>query len=308
MYRKRGIISGKCLWYRIIFVILILSVNFSCWAEINSCACASETEIALGAMGEDIKELQSFLKRENLYTAEVSGTYDLLTVEAVKRFQKRNYLPITGRVDSITWQFLGQVMATTVSTTPPPGDLHVIIDTTYRQLIVLVDKYPFATFPVAIGKFETPTPVGDWKIISKGVWSGGFGTRWLGLSVPFGIYGVHGTNKPWSIGRRESHGCIRMFNRDVEKLYQWVKVGTPVHIMGDPFVGKRRLVRGEKGSDVMFLQKRLKQLGLYEMNTDGIFGFGTEQAVISFQKQNGLAVTGQIGWNEYVALRLLYEE
>lgn len=308
MYRKRGTISGKCLWYQIIFVILILSVNLCCWAEINSCACASETEIALGAMGEDIKELQSFLKRENLYTAEVSGAYDLLTVEAVKRFQKRNYLPITGRVDSITWQFLGQVMATTVSTTPPLGDLHVIIDTTYRQLIVLVDKHPFATFPVAIGKFETPTPVGDWKIISKGVWSGGFGTRWLGLSVPFGIYGVHGTNKPWSIGRRESHGCIRMFNRDVEKLYQWVKVGTPVHIIGDPFIGKRRLVRGEKGSDVMFLQKRLKQLGLYEMNTDGIFGFGTEQAVISFQKQNGLAVTGQIGWNEYVALRLLYEE
>ena len=260
------------------------------------------------AVGEDILELQSFLKKENLYTTELSGIYDFPTVEAIKHFQKRNYLPITGRVDANTWQFLGQVMATTVSTTPPPGDLHIIIDTKYRQLTVLVDKQPFATFPVAIGKLETPTPVGDWKIISKGVWSGGFGTRWLGLSVPFGIYGVHGTNKPWSIGRLESHGCVRMFNRDVEKLYQWVKVGTPVHIIGDPFIGKRRLVRGEKGSDVMFLQKRLKQLGLYESNTDGIFGYGTEQAVIKFQKKNDLTVTGQIGWKEYVAMGLLIEE
>ena len=46
-------------------------------------------------------------------------------------------------------------------------------------------------------------------------WGGGFGTRWLGLNVPWGIYGIHGTNQPWSIGTQASAGCIRMFNRHV---------------------------------------------------------------------------------------------
>ena len=295
---------------RVIFVIIVLSLELilSCRAASDRCACSPEIEITLGASGEDIRELQRFLKGENLFFQEPTGIFDLLTMEAVKGFQKRNSLAVTGKVDLSTWRVLGQLMATTVSTTPPPGDLRVIIDTDYLTLTVLVDKQPFASFPVAIGKRETPTPVGDWKFISKGQWSGGFGTRWLGLNVPFGIYGVHGTNKPWSIGRLESHGCIRMFNRDVEQLYRWVKVGTSVHIIGDPFMGRRRLVRGEKGSDIMFLQKRLKQLGLYDQNADGVFGYTTEQAVKKFQVQNSLSVTGQVGWKEYVIMGLLSEE
>ncbi len=285
-----------------------------CWqtalygAAPESCACQSETEITLGAIGEDIAELQRFLKNENLYNGLISGVFDAATMEAIKAFQRKNNLTVTGKVDLPTWQALGQSTATAVTTMPPPGDLRIIVDTTYLSLLVLVDQEIFASFPVAIGKRETPTPVGNWKVINKGQWSGGFGTRWIGLNIPFGIYGIHGTNKPWSIGRLESHGCIRMYNRDVEQLYRWVKIGTPVHIIGDPFMGRRRLVKGEKGGDVMYLQKRLKQLGLYDQGTDGIFGYATEQAVKKFQQQNRLPVTGQIGWREYVAMGLLSEE
>jgi hypothetical protein len=43
-------------------------------------------------------------------------------------------------------------------------------------------------------------------------------------------YALHGTDKPESIGRSVSHGCVRLRNEDIEQLYQMVSVGTPVFI------------------------------------------------------------------------------
>jgi len=52
------------------------------------------------------------------------------------------------------------------------------------------------SFPVAVGTFDTPTPIGLFTITEKSSWGEGFGARWMRLSVPWGIYGIHGTNKP----------------------------------------------------------------------------------------------------------------
>ncbi len=49
-------------------------------------------------------------------------------------------------------------------------------------------------------------------------------------------YLIHGTNKPWGIGRRVSHGCIRLYPEDIESLFQQVPVGTPVEIVHQPHV------------------------------------------------------------------------
>lgn len=43
-----------------------------------------------------------------------------------------------------------------------------------------------------------------------------------------GEYAIHGTNRPASIGGFVSHGCIRMYNSDIQELYRLVSVGTPV--------------------------------------------------------------------------------
>ena len=51
----------------------------------------------------------------------------------------------------------------------------------------------------------------------------------MGLSYK-GV-GIHGTNRPGSIGGPVSHGCIRMYNRDVIQLFNTVPVGTLVRIM-----------------------------------------------------------------------------
>jgi L,D-transpeptidase catalytic domain len=56
---------------------------------------------------------------------------------------------------------------------------------------------------------------------------GVLGTRRLDLGDG---YGIHGTDEPESIGHSVSHGCVRMRNEDVEKLYPMVAVGTPVYI------------------------------------------------------------------------------
>jgi lipoprotein-anchoring transpeptidase ErfK/SrfK len=46
-----------------------------------------------------------------------------------------------------------------------------------------------------------------------------------------GIIGVHGTNDPSSIGIRSSHGCIRMYNRDIKRLVRILPLGTPIEIL-----------------------------------------------------------------------------
>jgi L,D-transpeptidase-like protein len=75
---------------------------------------------------------------------------------------------------------------------------------------------------VADGRLIIP-PVGTNQRQYKGV----LGTRRLNLGNG---YALHGTNAPESIGHSVSHGCIRLRNEDIEKLYDMVPVGTPVYI------------------------------------------------------------------------------
>lgn len=55
----------------------------------------------------------------------------------------------------------------------------------------------------------------------------------LRLGLP--AYLIHGTNKPWGIGMRVSHGCIRLYPEDIAELFDKVKVGTLVNIINNPY-------------------------------------------------------------------------
>lgn len=106
---------------------------------------------------------------------------------------------------------------------------HIMISVSHRQLYLYEDNHVLRQFPIAIGKPQTPTPVGEFTIANKTTHPGGvFGSRWLGLSQP--RYGIHGTNAPSSIGQSISKGCIRMHNQDVEYLFSQVQIGTRVKI------------------------------------------------------------------------------
>ncbi len=105
-----------------------------------------------------------------------------------------------------------------------------------RRLYLEQGNKPVSNYPIAVGTPDNPTPPGTYRIVQKIVNPGdGLGTRWLGLDIPDGPYGIHGTWDLSSIGTAASHGCIRMFNEDVEQLFSLVKIGTTVVIINPTY-------------------------------------------------------------------------
>ncbi|MDD4766641.1 MAG: L,D-transpeptidase family protein [Desulfotomaculaceae bacterium] len=174
-----------------------------------------------------------------------------------------------------------------------PEKMSIIIDMDNLTLTIFNDGEFYKKYPVAMGKYETPTPVGNWEITSMFTNPPGvMGTRWMGLNIPYGQYGIHGTNNPHSIGSFASHGCIRMFNHDAEEIYRMVTDGTPVIIIGTPFgapgASPSQLKIGDRGPDVLEVQRALKRLGYLKWTPDGFWGQGTDKAVKKFREDNGL--------------------
>ncbi len=186
------------------------------------------------------------------------------------------------------------------------GQAHITIDVSSRTLALQVNGRHHATYPCAVGKPSTPSPIGSWQIAVKIVnpsWEV-LGTRWMGLNVPWGNYGIHGTNAPWSIGRQISNGCIRMYNENAEEVFDLVAIGTPVHITGSYGTstgsggsgGSSGMLRlGFTGPAVTELQNRLIARGYFTGPADGVFGAATDAAIRRFQADNGLAVDGIVG-------------
>jgi len=55
------------------------------------------------------------------------------------------------------------------------------------------------------------------------------------MRLGLGDYLIHGTNKPYGVGMRVSHGCIRLYPENIEDLFNRVKIGTPVNIVNQPY-------------------------------------------------------------------------
>ena len=143
----------------------------------------------------------------------------------------------------------------------------ILVDVELSKLYLFENEKLIKIYKCSGGKSSTPSPIGTWKIISKGKWGEGFGGRFMGINVPWGQFGIHGTLAPYSLGWASSHGCIRMKNDDVAEIYKIVPIGTKVIIVDGiygPFgKGLRNLKSGMYGSDVMEIQKRLKELGFF---------------------------------------------
>lgn len=112
------------------------------------------------------------------------------------------------------------------------------------------------SFPIGIGGEGKETPIGHTAVAQKRIRPTWIPTQSehqedadLPATVPPGPdnpmgdyalylawtgYAIHGTNRPYSIGRRDSHGCIRMYPEDIERLFKLVTPGTPVTIVSQP--------------------------------------------------------------------------
>ena len=110
------------------------------------------------------------------------------------------------------------------------------------------------TFPVGLGRFDWKTPIGAFTVRGKTrnptwvvpddiykehlerdgeaehVVSGDDPDNPLGryrIELTLPSYALHGTNVPWGVGMEVSHGCVRLYPEDIERLFNKVKIGTP---------------------------------------------------------------------------------
>ncbi len=121
----------------------------------------------------------------------------------------------------------------------------VLVSIPDRKLAVLEDGRVLKVYAVAVGKPSTPSPSGEFEIITrvtrptyyhKGTVippgpANPLGERWMGLNLKG--YGIHGTNAPKSIGKPLSHGCIRMAKADLKEVFELLRVGDEVVIRAE---------------------------------------------------------------------------
>ncbi len=117
------------------------------------------------------------------------------------------------------------------------------------------------TYPVSVGRQDWKTPQGLTRIVAKTVNPAWYPPESIrkehaadgdplpkrvppGPDNPLGRYAlrlghdgylIHGTNKPFGIGMRVTHGCLRLYPKDIARLFGEVRVGTPVRIVNQPF-------------------------------------------------------------------------
>jgi len=118
----------------------------------------------------------------------------------------------------------------------------IVVSLPDRKLALLENDEIVGIYPVAVGAPVSPSPAGTFNVVTrvanptyykpgKVVGPGAtnpVGTRWIGLSAKG--YGIHGTDNPRSIGYAKSHGCIRLRNDDVERLFARVRTGDVVEL------------------------------------------------------------------------------
>jgi lipoprotein-anchoring transpeptidase ErfK/SrfK len=141
--------------------------------------------------------------------------------------------------------------AVAATSQPPIAELVTLtLKLKEKKVYVYKDGKAVANYPVAIGKKGWETPTGEWYVMEK-ITNPGWtsfkngstiapgkknplGERWIGFWTDGkDTIGFHGTPDVKSIGKAVSHGCVRMFDKDVKELFPLVKVGTTVKVVNE---------------------------------------------------------------------------
>jgi lipoprotein-anchoring transpeptidase ErfK/SrfK len=151
-----------------------------------------------------------------------------------------------------------------------PVTRRIVVSLPDRRLALIENEEIVSIYPVAVGAAVSPSPAGTFNIVNrvanptyykpgKVVGPGSanpVGTRWIGLSAKG--YGIHGTDNPKSIGYAKSHGCIRLRNQDVERLFERVRTGDVVELHAERTAETTRLfgIDGRDGTDRPSVERR----------------------------------------------------
>ncbi len=210
-----------------------------------------------GVASEEVLRVKKFLKRKEYADLKEDYYFDSKTREAVAKYQQSEGLNPDGVVGVNTYKKINEDMELNKINIPEidiefkseiPGGDFIIINKSNNTLYHLKEKKIIEKYPVATGKSVEYTPEGKFTIVVKYInptWGGAgvskpikgggpnnpLGKRWMGLSIKGGgSYGIHGNANQGSIGTYASLGCVRMFNEDVEGLYEIIPTGTSVWI------------------------------------------------------------------------------
>lgn len=148
---------------------------------------------------------------------------------------------------------------------PPAPRQGIVVNLGALRLFYYPNKQTIITHPTGIGRENWVTPQGNTKVVAKDIdppWRVPKSIRdehanrgnLLPAIVPpgpnnplgqyalrLGIAGylIHGTNRPYGIGMRVSHGCIQLYPEDISALFHEVPIGTPVVIINRPYLAGR---------------------------------------------------------------------
>jgi peptidoglycan hydrolase-like protein with peptidoglycan-binding domain len=198
-----------------------------------------------GDSGEQVRDLQARLVSIAWLFGDVTGTYDAATVEAVRGFQEKRQIPVTGKVDQRT---LDRLHAMTYqptyeqmhNITPEPGALDprcttgraLCVDKSTNSLRWVVDGKVQMTFDVRFGSDELPTREGAFTVFQK---SRDHVSSLYDTSMPFAMFfsggqAVHYSPDFAATGYNgASHGCVNVRDYDgIAALYDQVQIGDKV--------------------------------------------------------------------------------
>lgn len=223
--------------------------------------------LTMGAKGEGVQALQqALLDLGFAVNGGADGAFGLKTAQALRNFQASQHLSATGVLDAATLRALDEVAPAPglkawedPNLSPKAYEAPQVVRGKTSRVVVGLAQHRLFMFdangklekilPVASGKRGTDTDPGikvvDGKLadptgLARRLWpeSGGraFGKRLLGLSWLDPETGrtsssgeeLHGTYDRNSIGTDASHGCMRMYNEDIEEVYQQLRVGDVV--------------------------------------------------------------------------------
>ena len=205
------------------------------------------TLLAPGDSGDDVRDLQARLAQIDWFNADVTGFYGDVTTEAVRGFQAKREIPVTGEVDQRTLDRLyamttepTQAELTNQTTTNTPGVLDprclegrvLCIDKTSSTLRWVVDGKVQKTLDARFGASYTPTREGVFSVYLK---DADHVSHLYGSSMPYAMFfsggqAVHYSSDFAAVGYGgASHGCVNIRDYDgVAWLFDQVQVGDTV--------------------------------------------------------------------------------
>ena len=316
-----------------------------------------------GSSGTRVKELQQRMTDLGYYTGPISGNYMRNTVRAVKKVQEQNGLKVTGVVDKETWDIIftdpeivmpDNTPRPTPSPTPVP--FHIVVDVA-NQVTTVYGRDENGDYTVVVhhclcstGKKGTPSDVGDWVLNGRHAqwcvfpkWGNSYARYWTRINSNIAVHSPIYTavsNQAMNIssykmlGKRASHGCIRLSVPDARWIYENIGEGTVVSIVEDmdrdpelvyalrlpeinpktcepketpqptpepeyrsdvkPVMETRVLKKKDESPVVFWVQKRLTELGYYKGWCGGKILDGTVNALKNFQRDQGVYPSGEI--------------